>query len=90
MKKIAPSILFYAIAIPLILTIHSVSPTNLAGPGLDIVVYGISAVATLIFLIRSLVRIKLGDQQSYVEAVVNVIGVILILLLLYREGAAPN
>jgi hypothetical protein len=38
------SVLFYTIACALILTIHRLSPTNMAGPGLDVVVYFVNAV----------------------------------------------
>jgi len=90
MIKIVPSLLFYAIAIPLILAIHSLSPTSLAGPGLDIVVYGVSAVATLIFLARSLVKIKSSDKRSYLNVFINVVGTLLILALLHWEWTKQN
>jgi len=84
------SLLFYAIAIPLILAIHGLSPTNLAGPGLDIVVYGVSGIVAVIFLARSLTKIKSGDKRAYLNFFVNAVGALFVLVLLYWELTKKN
>jgi hypothetical protein len=57
----------------------------LAGPGLDIVVYGLSGIAAFIFLARSLVKIKPSDKRSYLNVFINVVGTLSILALLYYK-----
>jgi len=65
MKKILPSVLFYVIACPLIVAIHKLSPTNMAGPGLDLVVYLGSALVTIVLLANSLLKLRTGNKLSY-------------------------
>jgi hypothetical protein len=84
------SVLFYIITCSLILAIHGLSPTNMAGPGLDIVVYFVSAVITIAFLANSLLKIKAGNKLSYFNLVINVIGSFIVIFLLYREFTRIN
>ena len=90
MKKILIAVAFYIIACPLILTIHGLSPTNMAGPGLDIVVYFLSALITVIFLALSLIKIKPANNLSYLNLAINVICAIITTFLLYWEFTKPN
>jgi hypothetical protein len=90
MKKIMLAVGFYIIVCPFILTIHGLSPTNMAGPGLDIVVYFLSALITVIFLAISLIKITPANKLSYLNVVINVIGAAIITVLLYWEFTKPN
>jgi len=90
MKRILMAAAFYIIACPFILTIHGLSPTNMAGPGPDIVVYFLCAVITVIFLAISLIKIKPANKLSYLNLVINVIGSSIIISLLYWEFTKPN
>jgi len=85
MKKIVLAILFYVIACWLILTIHSLSPTNMAGPGLDIVVYFVSVIVTVAFLVISLIKLRSGNKLSYLNLFINLAGTLIIIIFLYRE-----
>jgi len=90
MKKILKTAAFYIIACPLILTIHGLSPTNLAGPGLDIVVYFLSALITVALLAISLTKIKPANKLSYLNLLINVIGAAIVTILLYWEFTKTN
>jgi uncharacterized membrane protein YozB (DUF420 family) len=85
MTRLILAILFYAIACPVILNIHRWSPTNMAGPGLDIVIYFLTAVITVVFLARGLIKIRSGNRLSYLNLILSVVGTFLIMILLYRE-----
>lgn len=90
MKKIPIAVLFYIIACLFILTIHRLSPTNMAGLGLDIVVYFVSALITIAFLANSLIKIKSDDKLSYLNLFINIVGSFIIIFLLYREFTKTN
>ena len=84
MNSTVKTILYYLIAFILILIIHSLSPTNLAGPGLDIVVYFCSLIISLGLLGKSLARRKLNDKTADRPFLINLVGSsVVIVLLLY-------
>jgi hypothetical protein len=85
MKKLILAVLFYVIACPLILNIHRLSPTNMAGPGWDIVNYFLSAVITIALLTISLIKIKSDNKLSYLNLFLNIVGSFVIKFLLYQE-----
>jgi hypothetical protein len=85
MKKIILAVLFYALACPLILNIHRLSPTNMAGPGWDIVIYFLSAVIAIALLAISLIKIKSDNKLSYLNLFLNIVGSFVVIFLLYRE-----
>jgi len=88
MKRLILAVLFYFISCPLILNIHGLSPTNMAGPGWDIVVYFLSAVLTIVFLVTSIIKIKSDNNLSILNLCLNVVGSIIITFFLYRELTA--
>lgn len=61
-----------------VLFIHKVSPTNLAGPGLDIPVYVMAIIIGIAFFANGLKSIRRGNEGSYILFYVNVAGFILI------------
>jgi hypothetical protein len=85
MKRLILAVLFYVIACPLILNIHRLSPTNMAGPGWDIVIYFLSAVITIALLTISLIKIKSDNKLSYLNLFLNIVGSFVITFLLYQE-----
>ena len=90
MKKNVITVAFYIIACPFILTIHGLSPTNMAGPGLDIPVYFLCGLITVIFLTISLIKIRPANKQSCLNLVINIIGAAIITFVLYWELTKPN
>jgi hypothetical protein len=90
MKTILIAVLFYFIACPFILAIHGLSPTNMAGPGLDMIVYFLSALFTIALLANSLFKISASNKLSYLNLAINVIGSIIIIVLLCQELTRRN
>lgn len=62
----------------------------MAGPGLDIVVYFLSAFFTLVFFAISLIKLKKDNKLSYLNLVINFIGAIIITILLYMQLTKRN
>jgi hypothetical protein len=83
MKHLILGAIFYAIACPLILSIDRLSPTDMAGPGWDIVVYFLSAVITIVFLVISLIKINSHVKLSYLNLLLNAVGSLAIIFVLY-------
>lgn len=72
--------LIYVAAVLLVLRIHRYSPTNLAGPGLDIVVFFVCLVFAIGILAGNLVKTtKAGATRGL--RFVNLLGSLAILLL---------
>lgn len=83
MKKIILAILFYAAACLLVLTVHDLSPTNMAGLGLDIVVYLLIVIFSIALFAKSMMQIS-KDNFSRIYFIINAIGTVGIVILLYR------
>ena len=82
MRKILLVILYYVIACILIVVIHPLSPTNMAGPGLDIVVYFLTLVVGLALVTRSVIKWNFNDKIRVILFLINLIGISLIIALL--------
>jgi hypothetical protein len=82
MKKIVLSVLYYLAIILLILEIHTWSPTSLAGPGLDIVVYFISPIVSAALLAVSLKKLQPANKLSYISCFINILGTGLVVFFL--------
>ena len=83
MKKSYSIILYYLIVCASILAIHELSSTNLAGPGLDIVVYIAALIISIALLAKSMMKVQSADKSSYIPFFVNVIGIITVILILH-------
>lgn len=90
MKKILIVGLFYVISWFLILAINSISPTNMAGLGLDIVVYFLSALFSIAFLANSLLKLRSQSKITYLNLFINIIGLFIMACLLYWEFTKPT
>lgn len=87
MKKIFIAILYYLLACPLILIIHKWSPTDMAGPGLDLVIYFFAIVISIVLMIRSLIKLRTDDKSTIFYLLVNAIGTLGVILVLFHEGS---
>lgn len=83
MKKSNSIILYYLVLIVLILTIHKLSPTNMAGPGLDIVITILALITGIALFAKSVMKVRSDDKSSYIPFIVNVIGILTIVLMMY-------
>ncbi|HZE84202.1 MAG TPA: hypothetical protein VE035_07820 [Puia sp.] len=90
MKKLAGTITYYLITFLLILIIHKLSPTNLAGPGLDLVVYFFALILSVALLGRSITKVKSTDRSSYWLLYINIAGTIVVTVLLYYVFTKKN
>jgi hypothetical protein len=82
MKKTILAVIFYVIGCLLIPNIHRWSPSDMAGPGWDIVVHFLSAIGAISFLIVSVVKTKSANGLSNLNLFLNVIGSSLVIFLL--------
>ena len=82
MNKIINLLLYYTIAIILVMIIHEISPTNLAGLGWDIVVYILSVIISIALLGRSLVG-KMDGVGRTRMVIINLVGTLLVFALVY-------
>jgi len=71
-------LIVYLTAAILVLTIHQLSPTNLAGPGFDIVVYLLAILGAIGMLAKNLTK-STGTATSL--RLLNIFGSLAILLL---------
>jgi hypothetical protein len=89
MQKSFLIIIVYLLADVLLLTIPQLSPTNMAGPGLDIVVFFAGTLAGIIIVIRSVIRL-LAKKSTRSRPTINLIGSVTMLILIYyllnKEG----
>jgi hypothetical protein len=74
--------LFYIVTTPLILTIHRISPTNMAGFGWDVVVFALAPITSIIFLI-------LG-RKNRTQTIINLIGMLILIPILYYVMTKPG
>lgn len=85
MKKIILSILYYAAAIILILHIHRWSPTTMAGPGFDLLVYFLTPIISIALFAVSLYKKKYHGPWSNLALLIDGLGVMATLVLVYHE-----
>lgn len=75
-------IVAYSVASVFILTIHRLSPTNMAGPGWDLVVYGLAAITGIGILAKNIT----GSWEKIVitgTRLINLLGSAAMLILTY-------
>ena len=77
--------LYVILVIILVLSIHELSPTDMAGPGFDLVVYFLAVVIAIVLFANGLKKLEKGNRGSYVFLVINAIGLALVFLSVYRE-----
>lgn len=58
--------------------IHKISPTDMAGPGFDILVYFLTVFVSVVFCGISIKKVQNGSLRSYVYFYINALGLILI------------
>jgi len=82
MKKIILIILFYLIVAFYMVKAHGLSPTNLAGPGLDLLVYFLAFTISLVLLLRSILKARREEKSTIQLFIVHLAGNLLVLTLL--------
>jgi len=75
MNRILFTIIYYIAATFLIFIGGKIEPTNLAGPGLDMIAYFLVFITSLVLLIRDLAKIKRG-KQFIISAVIHSVFVV--------------
>jgi hypothetical protein len=84
------NILYFLLLCVAILTIDMFSPTNMAGPGLDIVVYFIAILIGIILFIRNIMKIRHENRSSYIAFGISAIGLLGVILMVYYEWTKKN
>ena len=82
MKKILLTFLYYVACIGAVIAAHKIDPTNLAGPGLDFLVYPFALIFGIILLIRSIVKEKVYST-FWVTTAVHISGILTIFSMIY-------
>jgi hypothetical protein len=90
MNKTLGTAFYYLIALTLILIIGRISPTNLAGPGFDLVVYIVVPIISLGLLAKSMIRGNPNSKIKYQLLAVNLIGSIAVILIVIHEMTKKN
>ena len=85
MRRCFLACLYAALAVISVLFIHKISPTNLAGPGFDIVVYPVAILVGIGLFSNGLKNIQRGNKGSYVIFFINALGLILTSWAVYHE-----
>lgn len=84
MTRIALPIVYYIAVLVLIWRFHTLSPTNLAGFGLDvIVIYLLIPIISIGMLVRSLKKVNAADRGSRLIAAINWVGIALTAIAIY-------
>ena len=77
------SISYCILACIAIFFIHKISPTDMAGPGLDIIVYFLTILSSVVLVAKSIMKVRKGNQSSYIYFFINTIGLLVIILTVY-------
>jgi len=65
-------LIYYSLGLVILITAHHISPTNMAGPGLDIAAFLINFILCLFLFIKTLVRVSRLKRPLARPMVVNV------------------
>ena len=80
MNPVLFTVIYYLASIILILVGHTIEPTNLTGPGLDLIIFFVVIMCSIILLIRDYSKIK-KDKAFLASAIIHfvfVAGIVLI------------
>jgi hypothetical protein len=77
------AILFYIIAIPFIIGSHRIDPTNLAGPGLDLLAFFVSLLLSFYCFVKSIMNAIKLEKNALVVTSIHTLGFTGILILLF-------
>ena len=76
MKKYLFPVSFYLLSYPLIFISHKFYPTNMAGPGLEIIVFGLSILVSLSYIIKNTFLYFNVDKSLRNICLVHILGLI--------------
>jgi len=82
MNKIVVTFLYYFIAFVLVFLAHKIDPTNLAGPGLDLLVYPVVFIGCVVLLGRSFYVDK-GLKTFWLIISIHLLGLVWLVLILF-------
>lgn len=81
-SKPLPLSLFYILSYILIFFANKFAPTNLAGPGLDMLAMGVFAVMAVVIFIISIASPRISKNQKTVLILIHLIGAVLFFVLI--------
>ncbi len=84
------SILYIVLACVAVIYIHQFSPTDMAGPGLDIVVYFIAVLIGVVLLAKSIMKVSKGNRSLYISFAINAMGLLIVTLAVYYVLTKKN
>lgn len=82
MNKILLTFIYYFIAFGLTIGIHHISPTNLAGPGLDMLVYSMVFISCIVLFARSF-RGKRNAKLIWITSLIHFSGLSGLVIMLF-------
>ena len=82
-KKPIIALLFYIMAILLIIGFHKIDPTNLSGPGFDFFAYLISLLISFYCLVKAIYDLRKLEKTAVIVTLIHALGFTGILLLLF-------
>lgn len=80
------NILLIALVCAGVVYIRRVSPTDMGGLGMDIVVFIAAVVIGVVLVAKSIMRVDNADKRTYIGLAINAIGLLVICLLIYYVG----
>ena len=90
MKKYYTALLYINQSTIAVLYIQKYSPTKMAGPGLDILVYIISIIVGIVLFAKSLKKVQSGNRSSYILFFINAVGLLVISIAVYYTSDVEN
>lgn len=81
MKSILPSLFFYLVAFPIIIIAHGHDPTNLAGPGVDVLAYVLAILISIFLLVKNGVIFSTTSNFLTSSLFIHIIGFISLIIL---------
>jgi hypothetical protein len=85
MTRIFLAILYYCIAIPVIITAQKFFQTDLSGPGLNIFVFIVAIVLNIYVLFKSFRTSAIRDNESFIPVFIHLAGFIFVIYLIFFD-----
>ena len=82
--------LYIILAVVAVLNIHKLSPTDMAGPGLDIVVYFLAVLMGVVLVAKSIMKVVNRNRTSYILFAINGIGLLIVTIAVYYIWTKKN
>ena len=83
MNEVRFTLLYYLVIFTLIIIGGLISPTDLAGPGLDMLIILIAVICSVVLLIRNLLKVKAGKAFIISGAIHFIVNAIIVLAFIF-------